>query len=225
MSAPTPAHEHEFEAAHGLPEPLPRGEHILWQGSPDWRTLAVQIMHVRTLAFYFAAMLAWRSGTVLYDGGGAWAAVSSIALLLPLALLALGLLTLFAWLTSRTTVYTLTSQRVVMRIGIVLSVTFNLPYRMIESASLRVNTDARAAADATGDIALVLAPSDNIAYANLWPHARPWRVKRTEPMLRAVPHCVHVGQLLTRAIGEVPLRHTNPATTERAAGHGSPLTA
>ena len=54
MSAPTPAHEHEFEAAHGLPEPLPRGEHILWQGSPDWRTLAVQVMHVRTQAFYFA---------------------------------------------------------------------------------------------------------------------------------------------------------------------------
>ena len=32
--------EHEFEPVHGLPEKLPAGEKILWQGSPDWKTLA-----------------------------------------------------------------------------------------------------------------------------------------------------------------------------------------
>ena len=30
-------HEHEFEAQPGLPEKLPRGEVILWQGAPNWK--------------------------------------------------------------------------------------------------------------------------------------------------------------------------------------------
>ena len=32
--------EHEFEAALGLPEPLPAGETILWQGVPSWTAMA-----------------------------------------------------------------------------------------------------------------------------------------------------------------------------------------
>ena len=86
MNAPV-QHEHEFEAAHGLPEPLPAGERILWQGAPDWRTLAVQAMRVRTLAIYFALMLLWRVSSVLYDGGSLAAAALSLALPLPLALM------------------------------------------------------------------------------------------------------------------------------------------
>lgn len=236
MSHPEIAPEHEFEAAHGLPELLPAGEKILWQGAPDWRTLAVQVMHVRTLAIYFAAMLLWRGGTVLSDTGSLLAALVSIAIPTPLALLALGLMTLFAWLTSRTTVYTLTNRRVVMRIGIVLSVTFNLPYRMIESVSLRTDSkgDKRASnANDTGDIALLLAASDKIAYANLWPHARPWKVKRPEPMLRAVPQSARVGQLLATAIGNAPVAATttrdmtaaNDSSVDKSLRHSDPLTA
>lgn len=194
MTAPRPAPEHEFEAAHGLPELLPPGENILWQGSPDWRALAVKIMHLRALSIYFAAMLLWRGGTVLSESGSGLIALQSIVLPGVLAAAALGLLGTFAWLTSKTTVYTMTNRRVVMRIGIVLSVTFNLPYRMIESASLRPD------ANGSGDIALQLAASDKIAYLNLWPHARPWKVKRPEPMLRAVPEVAKVGQLLANAI-------------------------
>lgn len=231
MSHPEIAPEHEFEAAHGLPELLPDGEKILWQGAPDWRTLAVQVMHVRTLAIYFAAMLLWRGGTVLSDTGSLLAALVSIAIPTPLALLALGLMTLFAWLTSRTTVYTLTNRRVVMRIGIVLSVTFNLPYRTIESVSLRTDAKGRKDANDTGDIALLLAASDKIAYANLWPHARPWRVKRPEPMLRAVPQSARVGQLLATAIGNVPavaprdMAAANDSSVGPNLGHGDALTA
>ena len=242
MSHPEAAHEHEFEAAHGLPELLPAGERILWQGAPDWRTLAIQVMHVRTLAIYFAAMLLWRGGTVLSDTASLPAALLSIALPAFLALLALGLLSLFAWLTSRTTVYTLTNRRVVMRIGIVLSVTFNLPYRMIESVSLRTNAKGANDANDTGDIALLLAASDKIAYANLWPHARPWRVKRTEPMLRAVPHSARVGALLATAVGNVPaagrdmagslsgrlhpeMAASNDSSLDKNLRHGDPLSA
>ena len=47
--------------------------------------------------------------------------------LLPLAVAAVALMFVVAWLTARATVYTITNRRVVMRIGVVLEVTFNLP--------------------------------------------------------------------------------------------------
>ncbi len=68
-----------------------------------------------------------------------------------------------------------------MRIGIVLTLTLNLPFRVIESAGLRTY------ADGTGDIPLSLAGKEKIAIIHLWPHARPWRFARPEPMLRAIP--------------------------------------
>jgi Bacterial PH domain len=193
----THQHEHEFEAALGLPEPLPNGEHILWQGSPDWKALAIQVLHVRPISLYFLAMLAWRFGATLVEGAGVPAALLSIALPLPLALLAIGILLLLAWLVSRTTVYTVTDQRVVMRIGIVLCITFNLPYRTIEAADMRLNPDG------TGDISLALLTGSQIAYANLWPHARPWQIKRTQPTLRCIPNVRNVGQILATAISSV----------------------
>ena len=214
----TPQHEHEFEAAHGLPEQLPAGEKIIWQGSPDWVTLAVKVMHLRTIAIYFVVMLLWRMGTVYGESSSAMAALQSIALPLALALVALGLLATFAWLTARTAVYTVTNRRVVMRIGIVLSVTFNLPHRMIESVNIR-NFSNR-----TGDIALLLAASNKIAYGNLWPHARPWRLKTTEPMLRAIPQAAKVGELLAAAVQAVPAsaNAAKTATTQHAAGATHP---
>ena len=44
-----PHHEHEFEAAPGLPEALPVNERILWQGAPTASLLAVQALHLRKL--------------------------------------------------------------------------------------------------------------------------------------------------------------------------------
>jgi hypothetical protein len=190
-------HEHEFEAAHGLPEHLPRGERILWQGVPDWRLLAVQVFHVRAIAIYFAVLLGWRAANVLYDGGGASQALLAVALLAPLAVLALALLCVLAWLSARTTVYTLTNRRVVMRVGIVLSITFNLPLRQVESAGLR------SLKGGLGDIALTLAPGERIAYLHLWPHVRPWQLKRTQPMLRCVADAAAVGRLLSQAAADV----------------------
>ena len=66
-----PGAEYEFEAAPGLPEKLPEGEHIIWQGAPDWKQLALQAFHVRIVSIYFALMLAiqlfnaWDSGQPL----------------------------------------------------------------------------------------------------------------------------------------------------------------
>ena len=49
--------EHEFEAQYGLPEALPEGEHILWQGAPDWKVLARRVFHTRKVAVYFATFI------------------------------------------------------------------------------------------------------------------------------------------------------------------------
>jgi len=186
-------HEHEFEAQHGLPERLPKGERILWQGSPDAKVLARQLFHLRALVVYFAAILALRGGFVLADGATVAEALKAVGMVAPLAAMAIGLAWGMAVMCARTTVYTITTKRVVMRIGIVLNLTFNLPFTRLEGASLR-DTGL-----GTGDIPLTLAKGDRIAYLHLWPHARPWRTARPEPMMRCVPDAARVSAVLAQA--------------------------
>ncbi len=195
-AAIAPAHEHEFEPEYGLPEPLPAGERVLWQGSPQWRVMARRSFHVRKLTLYFGAILALRATTVLSDGGTTVDALIAALWLLPAVLLALGMVSLMAWMSSRTTVYTITDRRIVMRVGIVLSLTFNLPFSRIAAAGLRRH------ADGSGDIPLSLVAGEKIAYVHLWPHARPWRLTRPEPMLCSVPDAAKVSQLLAQAWAE-----------------------
>ncbi|MBT5209757.1 MAG: PH domain-containing protein, partial [Halieaceae bacterium] len=49
--------EYEYEPINGLPENLPEGESIVWQGAPRWTALANRVFQVRTLALYFAALI------------------------------------------------------------------------------------------------------------------------------------------------------------------------
>jgi hypothetical protein len=201
-------HEHEFEAAPGLPEPLPRGERLLWQGSPDWRQLAIHAFHVRKLAVYFAAMLVVQA---IYLWGDPQAALLRPLLLsASMACLALGLLTLTAWFSARTTLYSLTDRRVIMRVGIVLTLTFNLPLRQMAGASIKQFGSG------AGDIALALKGEDRIAWLNLWPHARPWHLKRPEPSLRCLSDASAVAERLQTA-----WQRANP-TEQVVVGAGSP---
>jgi Bacterial PH domain len=189
-------HEHEWEAAPGLPSALPANEHVVWQGAPDWRSLAAHAFHVPKIAIYFGVMLliqginlatpesgaGWRSWSDM-DFKPLWVAGGLYAL-------ALGLLLGAAWFSASTTLYTLTNKRVVMRIGIVLTLTFNLPYKRIAGASLKAYWQGR------GDIALALYPQDRIGWAHLWPHQRAWHISHPQPTLRCLPECAQVGQLL-----------------------------
>lgn len=197
MTAPRPVsshgHEHEFEAAHGLPETLPAGETVLWQGSPCWRRLARERFHLRAITAYFALILLLRASYVYGEGGSAQDALLAAALPLPLMAAATGMLALIAWLSARTTVYTLTDRRIVMRIGIVLSLTFNLPLTRITAA------DVRRLRDDCGNIALHIAEPDRIGLVHLWPHARPWHFARPQPMLCCVAGAEGVSALLSRA--------------------------
>ncbi|MGJ7613993.1 MULTISPECIES: photosynthetic complex putative assembly protein PuhB [unclassified Variovorax] len=222
-----PGDDHDFEPAYGLPEILPARERMLWQGSPDWKRMTRSALHVRGLAVYFAVLIAWRGANTLAGGGGALDALAAMAWLLPLATLAIGTLVGLGWLTARTSVYTVTDRRVVMRVGIVLTVTFNLPYSAIDAASLHPN------ADGTGDIALALNNDAQIAYVHLWPHARPWHLKRTQPMLRALPRAREVAALLAGALAAsagIPRRGLHavapaPGARETAEAAPEPMTA
>jgi hypothetical protein len=90
--------------------------------------------------------------------------------------------------------YTITDRRVVMRIGVALPVTFNIPFSVISGAGLRDLGGGR------GDIALRLLDGNRIAYLVLWPHVRPWRLNATEPMLRAIPDAQKVAMILSDAL-------------------------
>jgi hypothetical protein len=185
--------EHEFEAALGLPEPLPAGEKILWQGAPRWAAMAKHVFHMQWLAVYFAVIVGLQIFTVADNEGGLAAGWSSVALAIFLALIGLLLVGLLAYWSATTTMYTLTNRRIVMRVGIVLTVTFNLPYTTLRSADLKLYKDG------TGDIPMQIATKDKIAFFHLWPHVRPWRLAKPEPMLRCIPDAKQVAILLTES--------------------------
>lgn len=196
--------EYDIEPVPGLPEALPVGESILWQGSPDWRRLALSAFHIRGVAIYFGLLMAF--GAVQ----GAW---TGVAVTFVAGLLGVGILTLIAWGSARTTMYTLTNKRVVMRIGIALPKCINLPLSLIESADLAL------AKDGTGDIPLSVTGAQRLGYVVLWPHARPWKLAVPQPMLRAVPDAANVASMLARACGAratISAPDTAPARMQEA---------
>lgn len=189
-----PVHEHEFEPVPGLPERLPSGERLLWQGSPDWRGIARRVFHLDWLAVYFAVLVAWSAVEAAGGNRGLAAVVPAIVVPLTLSFGALAMLAVLAHLTARSAVYTITDRRVVMRIGIVLSVTFNIPFRRIAAVDIKAHRDG------SGDLALALARGEHIGFLHLWPHARPWRLARPEPALRAIPDAGRVASILSDAM-------------------------
>jgi hypothetical protein len=91
---------------------------------------------------------------------------------------------------------------------------FNLPFRRIRSAGLRLN------ADGSGDIPLALAEGDKLSYVVLWPHARPWRLSNPEPMLRGLRDAKQVAEILARALSD-DMQTRAPVAPAEAAGTAS----
>jgi len=182
---------HELEPIRGLPDALPEGEEILWQGSPAWWSLARRAFHLGLIGSYFVGLAVWQ---LVAEPAGVvpeWA-----AFLVPLGLgaAALGLLALLAWLISTTTVYTITNRRVVMRFGVALPLNLNLPFAKIAAVSYKSFRGGY------GDLALDLDGDDRVAYLLLWPYARPWHVRKPQPMLRSLPDSAQVAEILAAAL-------------------------
>jgi hypothetical protein len=184
----------DFEPIRGLPEALPAGEKILWQGAPAWRVLAKDALHVRKILLYFGILLLWRLVLARADGDSLSQALVSAVPLLSVATAGLVVLAVLAWLLARTTVYTITNRRLVMRFGIALPMTVNVPFRVVESVASTVDVKGY------GGIALKLSGEDRIAYLNLWPHARRWQFARPQPMMRAIPDVANVSEIISNAL-------------------------
>ena len=171
------------------------GEHILWEGRPDWRSLARNVTRAGWAAGYFAALLVWNGLQDRMNGAGPMEAVASAMPLLVSGLVVVAACLGLAYVMARTTRYTLTTERCILRYGVALSGTLSIPLRRLASVSVAANTKAGAA----GDIPMKLKPGSGLRYMKLWPHARPGRYSRPEPMLRGVPNAVGLAAMLSHA--------------------------
>ncbi len=182
----------KFEPIRGLPEALPAGEHILWQGSPVAAKLAREALAIRWVAGYFGLLAIWRAGVSATSVDTLTALAHAIPFLL-IGAVACGLIYLVAYVQARATVYTLTNKRVGMRIGAALTMTLNLPYTCIGNASL----DAREGG--TGTLAFELIGDTRLSYILTWPHIRPWHMNPVQPALRCIPDAAAVAAIFAEA--------------------------
>jgi len=183
--------EHEFEPIRGLPEELPTGERILWQGEPDVGALARTVFFSRAITIYFAVVIAWQGLGAWADGLAVGAALAGTA---ALAIAAIGLAWLFARLYAGTTVYTVTDRRVVIRFGLALPLNVNLPHAAIQAVQMKHTGRG------CGDLVLVLNDEERVGYIQMWPCVKRWAFSHPRPALRAVPAVAEVATLLGAAL-------------------------
>ena len=200
----------KFEPVLGLPEHLPKGEEMLWQGRPDWWVLAKEALVVRWVIGYFVLLAFWRVGTLLDQGPFATIVTAAIPFL-ACGAVAAGILMGMAYVMARSTVYTITNRRVVMRIGAALTITLNLPFTQIRNAELDLRKSG------TGTIALDLDQRTRLSYLVCWPHVRPWSIRKTKPALRCIRDARAVGELLAEVaeaeISRPQIARVTPDTT------------
>lgn len=182
----------KFEPIRGLPEALPEGEHILWQGSPNALRLAREALCLNWVAGYFVLLVIWRVGA----SSATYPMPEALSHGIPLALVGLtacALLYGLAYMQARAAVYTLTNKRVAMRIGAALTMTLNLPYVAIGTAKLEMRGKG------TGTIAFELIGETRFSYVLCWPHVRPWHIARTQPALRCIDNAEEVARIFAEA--------------------------
>lgn len=191
--------EGEFEPVPGLPQELPEGERIIWQGAPTWRFTAVHMFHVRKLAIYFALILIARHVWLAGSGIKPITDLAGTSGLIVSAAFAIGLLTFMSWLIARTTLYTLTNKRVVMRLGIALPMTLNLPFSALTSA------DVRRRRDGSGDIIMRVSDTHRLSYVVLWPHIKMRSLFSVQPTFRSIADPDAAAEHFSRAIAAADL--------------------
>jgi len=182
----------DFEPQPGLPKALPKGEDLLWQGSPDPATLAHEAFKANWVLGYLLILAVWRASMAFPDGGFG----QSVAVFLPylvLALAAYGLIRLLARASAKAAIYSITTHRVILRIGAALQVTWTVPFTKVASASLATRPTG------TGTIAMELVEGQKISYLALWPHLRPGFARKVQPAFRCIPDAARVARILSDA--------------------------
>lgn len=182
--------EIEYEPIPGVPGALPAGEELLWQGSPQWKSMARETFKVGWLAVYFTIFGVARLVLMLQQGES----LGSALLVFPLAAVCLGLLTLLAYVNARASRYTITSKRLVLRIGVALPMSINLPFEELAAADVTL----RKAGD--GDVVLQLKGPNRIAWLHLWPHVQPWHFSKARPTLQSLAEPKVAAAVLAEAV-------------------------
>lgn len=198
----------ENEPVPGLPKRLPPGENILWQGAPTWKALARRALHVRTLSIYATIMVVWRGTATVYDGGTFGEGLVAAGILAAVTGTAIAILTGIAYLYAKGTVYTITNRRLVLRFGIALPITIQIPFTKIGSAGLRMHGDG------TGDIPVEVIDKTRISYLIMWPNVRPWRVGKPQPMLRNLNDATEAAEILSGALAAAVATEEPATATE-----------
>ncbi|MEM8698674.1 MAG: photosynthetic complex putative assembly protein PuhB [Pseudomonadota bacterium] len=184
----------ENEPVHGLPAFLPKGERILWQGAPRALSLARQAFMIGPVLVYFTVLGLWRVLEAMSLGAAPLAALGSAISLIPFAAATVAILCLMALWIARTTLYTITNRRVVIRFGVALKMAVNLPFAEIGAADLKRSRDG------SGTLALTMTGKGRIAFLHLWPNVRPWHYLPTQPALRAIAEPEAAAEALSGAL-------------------------
>lgn len=211
-----PHDDFHVEPVPGLPERPPEGEHILWQGRPNWWALTVQSLNLYWVVGYFVALAVWRFVTLIDRVDMASAFKVSFPFLL-LGAAAAAILMLIGYVQARAAVYTITNRRVALRVGAALTVTLNLPYTRIARADLDLRRNG------TGTIALDLTEKSPLNYLTCWPHVRPWHVRMPQPALRCINDAERIARMMAEAAEaqmNMPKITRSPAAPTPAAAFG-----
>ena len=201
-------HTHEFEPTFGFPEALPASEKVLWQGSPCAWLIARRIFFLPHLFFYFL-ILSCMALIVNSEVLSLRDLLVKFSFYMSLGIVAIFILLAISYLISSTTVYSITDKRVVMRIGIVLNLSLNIPFGRIETAACKTYPDK------SGDISLNLVPDNKIAYLHLWPHCRPWFFSSPRPRLSCLKDIEVVASCLTSSWEEQKKLVVNRVNVEK----------
>lgn len=205
--------EHEIEPVSGLPGYLPEGEKMLWQGKPSRRLVARHVLKSRWIAGYFLVLASWSVYSGWSDGEPLAALVVPVVLLAFTAMALFGLISLYAWAVQKTTLYTVTNKRVVIRFGVALSMTLNLPFKQINTIALGQLSGA------SGNLALQLLPGHRLSWLVQWPHVRGWRFSHVEPSLICLPDVKNVADILVAAFTQYAAANSgHPRVTHSTPG-------
>jgi hypothetical protein len=197
--------EHEIEPVPGLPGRLPDGEYIVWQGQPELKTVMTRLLRAHWIAIYFAIAALWSVAVGLNNSEGAWLLLGRVTFIAVAAVILFGLMFLYARAVTKTTLYTITNRRVVMRVGIAISASFNLPFKQIAGADFRVGKDG------AGDVALTLKAGHGLSGSVFFPHQRGGLWRKLSPQMICLSDAKSVAEQLA-----VQLRAYAPTSQETA---------
>lgn len=180
------------EPIHGLPERLPEGEKVLWQGRPSAMALALNAFRLRWVIGYFVVLTVFRLANLSSTAGTPDQMTGVLTSSMAFGVLSVVLILGLSYAMSRAAVFTITSERVVMRFGAAIRKYVNVPYSKMVGAQLK-RKGLR-----VGDISMHL-EGNCPAYLHLWPFVRPFKYSKPHPMMRGIKDPDTVAQILARA--------------------------